>query len=484
VDPRSDHEELVRSGILAEIKESLDNIPINELALGNLIEGVGEDLFMETLVNNLKNDCVSYQVFINRTVSNTVANIESRLNLLKDNYDLNCTEIFNLEKKLDGINDAKLRNKLEGNRNYEIFNNEKITPNFVNLSKGTKSEASLSDLRDDFGNAFESENDMKEYVRNFYKNLYKKPIVDLDFNENCIREFLGEDIVNSRLVQDSKIPEQLSREFESPLTLHELDISAGEGNRSASGMDGLSNCFIKRFWEFLRIPLYRYSTTCHAKGVLTQNFSTASIKLIPKKGDATKIKNWRPISLLSCLYKVISRALNNRLKKATGYIFSRSQKGFTSDRHIQEVLMNVVEMISHCKSNGIAGAILSIDQAKAFDSISHKYMREVYKFFGFGPNFTKLLETLGNNRTACIAFDDGSYSAPIKLECGRAQGNTSSPTEYNMGQQILLFKIELCPEIKSLFQHHFISRPLQVLAIEHEFDNPPPLRSSRSQIQK
>jgi exonuclease III len=348
---RSEHEELVRSGILAEIKESLDNIPIHELALGNLIEGVGEDLFMETLVNNLKNDCVSYQVFINRTVSNTVANIESRLNLLKDNYELNCTEIFNLEKKLDGISDAKLRNKLEGNRNYEIFNNEKITPNFVNLSKGTKSEASLSDLRDDSGNAFESENDMKEYVRNFYKNLYKKPVVDLDFNENCIREFLGEDIVNSRLVQDSKIPEQLSREFESPLTLHELDISAGKGNRSASGMDGLSNCFIKRFWEFLRIPLHRYSTECHAKGVLTQNFSTASIKLIPKKGDATKIKNWRPISLLSCLYKVISRALNNRLKKATGYIFSRSQKGFTSDRHIQEVLMNVVEMISHCKSN-------------------------------------------------------------------------------------------------------------------------------------
>jgi hypothetical protein len=143
--------------------------------------------------------------------------------------------------------------------------------------------------------------------------------------------------------------------------------------------------------------------------------------------------------------------------------------------------MNVVEMISHCKSNGIAGAILSIDQAKAFDSISHKYMREVYKFFGFGPNFTKLLETLGNNRTACIAFDDGSYRAPIKLECGRAQGNTSSPTEYNMGQQILLFKIELCPEIKSLFQHHFISRPLQALATEHEFDNPP-LRSSGSQV--
>ena len=158
---------------------------------------------------------------------------------------------------------------------------------------------------------------MKDYVRNFYKNLYRVPATDLQFNNNCIRDFLGEDIINSRLVQDSIIPEQLANEFENELSLNELDISAAEGNRSASGMDGLSNCFIKRFWEFLRIPLFRYARTCHAKGKLTQNFSTASIKLIPKKGDATKIKNWRPISLLSCLYKVISRALNNRLKKAT-----------------------------------------------------------------------------------------------------------------------------------------------------------------------
>jgi hypothetical protein len=166
--------------------------------------------------------------------------------------------------------------------------------------------------------------------------------------------------------------------------------------------------------------------------------------------------------------------LNNRLKKATGYIFSRAQKGFTSDRHIQVVLINVAEMISHCKTNDIPGAILSIDQAKAFDSISHKYMREVYKFFGFGPNFTKLLETLGNNRTVCIAFEDGSFSVPFDLECGRAQGNTSSPTEYNMGQQILLFKIEHCPEIRSLYQNHFITRPLKMPEIANSFEPPPP----------
>jgi hypothetical protein len=143
----------------------------------------------------------------------------------------------------------------------------------------------------------------------------------------------------------------------------------------------------------------------------------------------------------------------------SGIIFSRGQKGFTKDRHIQEVLINLIEMIAHCKEHNIPGAILSIDTAKAFDTVSHKYMHLVYSFFGFGPNFIKLLETLGNNRTACIAFDDGSHSAEISLECGRAQGNTSSPVEFNMAQQIVIFKIELCPEVRSVYINHFIARP-------------------------
>jgi hypothetical protein len=90
--------------------------------------------------------------------------------------------------------------------------------------------------------------------------------------------------------------------------------------------------------------------------------------------------------LLSCLYKVLSRALNNRLKKIRGYVFSRGQKGFTNGRYIQEVLINVIEMIAHCKKNNIPGVVVSIDQAKAFDSVSHKYMSQVYKFLALALN--------------------------------------------------------------------------------------------------
>ncbi len=72
------------------------------------------------------------------------------------------------------------------------------------------------------------------------------------------------------------------------------------------------------------------------------------------------------------MYKIISRAVNNRLKSVINRFMSRAQKGFTNHRYIQEVLLNVCETISHCQVGGVGGALLSIDQTRAFDAISHK----------------------------------------------------------------------------------------------------------------
>jgi hypothetical protein len=84
------------------------------------------------------------------------------------------------------------------------------------------------------------------------------------------------------------------------------------------------------------------------------------------------------------------------------------------------------------------------------------------------------LTTLGSGRNACISFDDGSISPPFDLERGRT-------CEYNIGQQILLLKIELCPEIASVYNHlqvprtvlgtYRVTHPSINEAIEHE-NNP------------
>jgi hypothetical protein len=257
-----------------------------------------------------------------------------------------------------------------------------------------------------------------------------------------------------------KVPADLAARLELPISIDELDKSISQANKSACGMDSLSNCFIKKYWHFFRTPLHRYLAVALTKKQLTSSFRTGLIKLIPKKGDTTKLTNWRPISMLSCMYKVLSRALNNRLKLVCNYIYSRAQKGFMSNRYIQEVLINLCETIGFCNSNSIPACIVAIDQSKAFDSISHKYMIEAYRFFGLGEQFINLLVTLGSGRNACISFDDGTVSAPFDLGRGRTQGNGPSPCEYNIGQQILLLKIELCPEIASVYNHLQVPRTI------------------------
>jgi hypothetical protein len=200
-----------------------------------------------------------------------------------------------------------------------------------------------------------------------------------------------------------------------------------------------------------RNPLKKYADRSFLNGQLTHNFRTAIIKLIPKKGSSSDIKKWRPISLLSCMYKILSRAINNRLKSVVNRFTSRAQKDFTNHRYIQEVLINVCATINHCNANNIEGALLSIDQSRAFDTISHKYMAEVYKFFGFGENFVKFMDTIGTGRTASIIFEDGSISTEFELETGRPQGDGPSPLQYNMGEEIVLLKIELDPAVRSVF---------------------------------
>jgi Reverse transcriptase (RNA-dependent DNA polymerase) len=117
---------------------------------------------------------------------------------------------------------------------------------------------------------------------------------------------------------------------------------------------------------------------------------------------------------------------------------------------VQEVLMNVWEQINFCKVNNIKGAVIAIDMEKAFVTLSHLYLKSVYKFFNFGPGIVKWLELLGNEREACICLDNNKKMPFFNLGRGRPQGDNISPNTFNFEVQILIFKLELDPAIKKI----------------------------------
>jgi Reverse transcriptase (RNA-dependent DNA polymerase) len=129
-------------------------------------------------------------------------------------------------------------------------------------------------------------------------------------------------------------------------------------------------------------------------------------------------------------------------------ILSRGQKGFTSNRYIHECIINICETAAYCETNKIPSFILALDMAKAFDTVRQDFMDHVYKFFGVGEKFRRMLNTITLNRFASIILEDGSLTRPFRLGTGFPQGNNPSPKQFNMIAQIFIFKIEFDPRIQ------------------------------------
>ncbi len=471
LDPQNNHLSLQLAGKNTEITLQKNALTSFENLL-NIKLSTSDDIFLEVLMGNVKGAIIGYQQWVKRIENSLKTRLVNRLNELKLNRDVNFDEIANTERELLEITDKEISEKAKNLKIFECLNAEKPTPLFMSLARCRSTGKKLSAIQKDDGTNYGSDRERNEGIVQYYEKLYEKPIDERINYENCIEDFLGAEVLNNPIVQNSFLTETEIASLDRPLSIDELDKSIEKANmKSAPGVDGLSNKFIRRYWLFFRTALYRYCLDCFQKGSLTANFLNASIKLIPKKGNITELKNWRPISLLSNMYKVISRAINNRLSTVVNRICSRAQKGFNDSRFTQECLINVLETIRHCNNNNISGAVVAVDMAKAFDTLSHGYMEEVFKFFRMGPAIRKWLRILGTNRTACIILDDCSYSRNFRLGRGAAQGDNISPDCFNFGDQILIFKIELDPQITGVWQNFLIPPIVPALP---ENNAPPP----------
>ena len=146
--------------------------------------------------------------------------------------------------------------------------------------------------------------------------------------------------------------------------------------------------------------------------------------------------------MLNCFYKIISRAISARLKKYMDKFTPVCQKGYSSTRRCQEVLIQLLENIENCKKLGKRAALLSLDIKKAFDSIGHQFLSKTLTFYNFGPRMSKWLLLLCTNRKACIRLENNEKNNYFDLLRGNAQDDIISPFLFLLGYQILLFELQ------------------------------------------
>ena len=99
--------------------------------------------------------------------------------------------------------------------------------------------------------------------------------------------------------------------------------------------DGLPAEFYKVFWNDISTYPVRSLNRSYQKGKLAITQTRGIISLIPKKDKALdELKNWRPITLLNCDYKIASKAIASRLKAVLPALIDSDQTGFMKGRSI------------------------------------------------------------------------------------------------------------------------------------------------------
>ena len=121
----------------------------------------------------------------------------------------------------------------------------------------------------------------------------------------------------------------------------------------------------------------------HTLAVFEKSLNVSFLALIPKKVDAMEIKDFRPISLVGGIYKIISKVLANRLRRVAHGLISYSQNAFVKGRQILDSFLIASECINSKLKSGVLGVLCKLDVEKAFDHVSWGFLMYMLQHSGF-----------------------------------------------------------------------------------------------------
>jgi len=146
-----------------------------------------------------------------------------------------------------------------------------------------------------------------------------------------------------------------------------------EGSKSPRP-DGFNFNFIKNSWEVLKVEIVATLANFHATGYIPKGCNASFIALVPKVRDPILLEQYRPISLVGAMYKIISKVLARRIKQVLSSITDESQSAFIKDRGILDSVLMANEVVEDLKRGGRSGLCLKADFEKAYDSASWAFL--------------------------------------------------------------------------------------------------------------
>ncbi|GKD39102.1 RNA-directed DNA polymerase, eukaryota, partial [Tanacetum coccineum] len=186
----------------------------------------------------------------------------------------------------------------------------------------------------------------------------------------------------SRLKFHSLLFKRLDQEdivlLESPFSMDEVKAAVWDCCSSKSpGPDGQNFKFIKKYWEFIKFEFFNFVKYFESLGSLARGCNASFIVLIPKVSDPLDLSDYRPVSLIGCMYKVLSKLLASRLSQVIHKLISPNQTTFLKGRQILDGSLVANEIVNFAKKEGINLFLFKVDFKKAFDSVNWNFLMDI-----------------------------------------------------------------------------------------------------------
>ena len=198
--------------------------------------------------------------------------------------------------------------------------------------------------------------------------------------------------------------------------------------KKATGIDGISAKFLKLSSHVLARPLTKILNLSIITGIFPEMLKKAKVNPIFKRGDKSDKANYRPISILPVLSKILKRHICDHLKvylNTFGLIYER-QSGFREYHSCETALTAIVDdWITAIDNNEIVGTIF-LDLSKAFDLVNHEILLIKLKYYQVSNNTISWFSSYLSERSQQVSIS-GKLSSPRHISSGVPQGSVLGP---------------------------------------------------------
>jgi exonuclease III len=343
--------------------------------------------------------------------------------------DLNKQQLDNLFTRRNLILDAKCKKLAEKAKTRWFFEGEKASKYFLNLLNKRRGQQVIEKLITDRGEITEGA-EIDEEINNFYKELYERGDNIINHTDGLFYENVTK--VNAEIAERVTLPLSKDEIYETLLTCKD----------SAPGPDGIPYSYYKQYWSLFGDTLAQSWSEALQTGTLPESHNNSILRLLPKIGkDTNKLTNWRPITLSNCDHKLITKCLAKRLTSTLGSYLHPNQTAYLPGKQIQDNL-RVLNITNEMSPDTL---IISLDARKAFDTVSHSYIRNTLVAYGL-ENFIPVFNLLYEKQRVSIHVN-GRKLDGYNIKNGVKQGDSLSCILFIMCMDPLIRNIEANPSI-------------------------------------